>query len=225
MRKNLSLFALVLFSALMLFLAAVFVFFPNGGEAESFTPPEDIEDHFAKDAIIYLLSHGYFDAEEGADGKAYFYPDKEITREEFARTIIRFTGADTAAYDSFALTVADIDKISEEALPDVRALVACGVMSVFIDGEEYVFLPDSFVLREEAAKSLGTLTTAVIATTKPDAFTDMSDTNERYINDLERLISLDIFVGYPDDTMKPKNHLTRGELALLLYRIALSDNF
>lgn len=48
---------------------------------------------------------------------------------------------------------------------------------------------------------------------------NMSDIGVLYANDIKNLVDLDIISGYPDGTFRPKNNITRAEIAALITRI------
>lgn len=224
MKKNLVFFALTTSCALALLISVLFMFSDGGERVEAATPPSDISGSFAEKEITYLVAAGLLDT-ENVDGKTFFYPEYEVTREYFAKTVIKFIGADTSAYDSFALEADDIGDIDEELLPYIKACVSSGLLPLYeSDGKKY-FLPRDKITREEAADVFGRLSNAVISTTKSDMFSDISDTEKNYEHNFEKLIDLNIIIGYPDKTVKPKNILTREELAVILYRIGTSKTF
>ena len=79
-------------------------------------------------------------------------------------------------------------KKAEENLPLVRAALAVGIIEPSVlDGKSY-FLPDEPVTREEAAHIMGALSNAVIATSKPEAFSDLDEADDEYIENLKKEI-------------------------------------
>jgi hypothetical protein len=96
--------------------------------------------------------------------------------------------------------------------------------TIVLDGKEY-FLPNSTISREEAADILGSLSTAVIASTRSLAFSDIDSAEQTYIENLKKLIDLEVLIGYPDGTIKPKSALTREELAVMLWRVLQNKIF
>ena len=224
MKKNLSLFAIVISCSLALALCVVFIVTYRSEDVSAIVLPSDISDSFAANEITYLVSAGVLETQKSGED-ALFFPQSEVTREYFVCTLVKLLDIDTDKYRAFDAQIEDEADIAEENLPLVRAALAVGIIEPSVlDGKSY-FLPDEPVTREEAAHIMGALSNAVIATSKPEAFSDLDEADDEYIENLKKLIHLDVLVGYPDGTMKPKNNLTREEFALMLYRVVQSESF
>lgn len=224
MKKNLSLFALVIICSLLLALCIIFIVFSSGENAGTVILPNDISESFAADEITYLVYSGVLETQNDGED-SLFFPKNEVTREYFVCALVKLLCIDTDKYSSFELELEDADEISEKDMPFIRAAIACGIVSAeVIEGKNY-FLPNEYITREEASHIIGALSNAVIATTKPEAFSDIESADAEYIENLKKLINLDILIGYPDGTIKPKNSLTREEFALMLYRMLQNGSF
>ncbi|MBO5005859.1 MAG: S-layer homology domain-containing protein, partial [Clostridia bacterium] len=117
------------------------------------------------------------------------------------------------------------NEISEDGLPLVRAALAMGLMETVSTEDGEYFLPSAPISREEAANILGSLSTAVIATTRAEEFSDMETAEESYIGNLTKLIDLQVLIGYTDGTIKPKNTLTLEEFAVILWSDLQNESF
>lgn len=224
MKKLSPLFSVVASCCFLLVLCTIFIISKNSEEQPSPSLPCDISESFAENEIKYLISLGVLETQSSGDN-IFFLPTSNVTREYFARSIVSIFGLNTADYDSFSLNIADETDVPKESMPYIRAAVATGLMdTIVLDGKEY-FLPNSTISREEAADILGSLSTAVIASTRSSAFSDIDNTEQTYIENLKKLIDLEVLIGYPDGTIKPKSALTREELAVMLWRVLQNKIF
>ncbi|MGN1094924.1 MAG: S-layer homology domain-containing protein [Eubacteriales bacterium] len=224
MKKNLSLFAIVITCTLLLAISLLFIFTEPGKNADAVSLPSDIADSFASKEITYLVTAGVLNTEKSGT-ETVFIPQKEVTREYFTRALIKIIGIDVSKYSSYEADIEDKNDISEGYEPYINAALANGLIGTFKTESGNYFLPQATITREEAAEILGSLSNAIISTTKPDNFSDIDEADGLYIENLEKLIDLDILIGYPDGTVKPKNILTREELAAIIYRILYCDSF
>ncbi len=224
MKKNLSLFAIVISCSLILAVCTVFIIFSPHKDTATIALPCDISESFAEEEIKGLVSLGVLGTQSSGDD-VFFLPTSDVTREYFACSVVRFFSINAEDHSSFELDIADKDEISKENLPLVRAALAMGLMETVSTEDGEYFLPASPISREEAANILGSLSTAVIATTRAEAFSDMETAEETYINNLTKLIDLQVLIGYPDGTIKPKNSLTREEFAVMLWRVLQNESF
>ena len=55
-------------------------------------------------------------------------------------------------------------------------------------------------------------------------FSDFNTISTYFEANAKKLVDLEIMIGYPDDTFRPKQGLTREELALILYRFTQNEN-
>lgn len=224
MKKNLSLFAIVISCTLILAVFTVFIILPPHDGSAAISLPCDIAESFAKDEIEHLVSLGVLGT-QGSGEDVFFLPTSDVTREYFACSVVRFFSINTEDHSAFELDIADENEISEDGLPLVRAALAMGLMETVSTEDGEYFLPSAPISREEAANILGSLSTAVIATTRAEEFSDMETAEESYIGNLTKLIDLQVLIGYPDGTIKPKNTLTREEFAVMLWRVLQNESF
>ena len=224
MKKNLSLFAIVISCSLMLAVCTVFILVSPHKDSVAPSLPCDISESFAENEIKQLVSLGVLGTQKSGDD-VFFLPTSDVTREYFACSIVRFFSINVEDYASFELNIADQANISKENLPFIRACLANVLMETVTLEEKEYFLPNTPISREEAANIIGSLSTAIIATTRADGFSDMETAEENYINNLTKLIDLQVLIGYPDGTIKPKNTLTREEFAVMLWRVLQNESF
>ena len=214
MKKRFTPALTLILSAAALTLAIGVIFAGN-----AYVSPSDIDDCYAKEEIDYVCSKGLIDLYSNDGKTTFFVPDKEISRAEFAKILTAFLKINAERAASGAPELADKQDIPEEYSIYVLAACAENLMGLRIENGRSYFLPDRKMTREEAAYLLGNLIKANVSTLKTEKFSDFSETEKGYAANASTLIALDIMIGYDDGTFRPKNNITRQELALVLYRM------
>ena len=110
---------------------------------------------------------------------------------------------------------ADEEQISAELLPYVRAALSGGYIKLFSD---YTYRVGNSVSREEVADIFAPLCQTGASAGKSESFTDFDEVSIYFEDHVKKIVDLDIMIGYPDGTFRPKDAITREELALVLYR-------
>lgn len=224
MKKDRSIFAITAACAITLTACIVFSLLFNTEDASAIVLPSDISESFALDEITYLVCSGILEPSVVND-EVLFFPKSDTTREYFICALVKLLETDVSKYANEDMNIADENDISEKYRPFVRAALAAGIVSPILhNGENYIF-PNEPITREEAADIIGSLSSAVIATTRSEDFSDLDSAETQYLNNIKKLIDLEVLIGYPDSTIKPKNFLTREEFALILYRMAQNSTF
>ena len=204
----------VLFTVVYAVITDVFV------SAEKYVAPCDIEESYAKEAIEWAVKQNWMDT-EAFDGQAYFFPKNKVTRDEMAKILVRYLNVDPDGYADTSLGFADEAQIPSEALKYVRAALASGYVKLFSD---YTYRASHVVTREEAADIFAPLCKTSASTGKSESFSDFSEVGAYYEGSVKKLVDLEILIGYPDGKLRPKNEITREELAMLLYRLYLTES-
>ena len=117
------------------------------------TPFADTAGHWAEDYMTRLY---YEDILRGTeeDGKLMAYPDRGVSRAEFAVLLCRYLGVDTAQYAGIETPFADIDQVDTWALDSVRAMYAMDIIrGSTVDGQT-VFEPRGILTRSQAVTML-----------------------------------------------------------------------
>lgn len=219
--KKLSMIAGISVCALIVLITAVYAILSGASvSAESPVLPCDTEESFAKEAIDWAVENGYMQAEL-LNGEAYFFPTSEVTKGEIAKILAAYLELDVKKYENLTLGFADEEQIPEELLPCVRAALSCGHLKLFSD---YTYRAESSVSREEIADIFAPLCTTHASAGKSENFPDFSEVGSYFENQVRTLVDLELLIGYPDGTLRPKNAITREELALVLYRFDRLEN-
>ncbi len=175
----------------------------------SYGQVSDIENHWAKTDIIYLMEKGIM--EGYSDGT--FKPNRNITRAEFLKmvnNVFQFTEESDIAFKDV--------KDNSWFYKDVKKAVAVGYIKGYEDG---TIRPNRLITREEASKIIAIasgLDDQVLNLTP--SFKDMDQVGHwatEYVSIMEDKRYL---VGYEDGTFRPKRQITRGETAKILSSIS-----
>ena len=219
--KKVSLIAGISVCSLVVLLTVVYAVLTDAFvSAEKYAPPCDIEESYAKDAIEWVVKKGWMSVET-IDGQAYFFPTSKVTRGEMARVLANYLDIDCDAYADSAIGFADEAQIPPAELPCIRAIVAGGYVKLFSD---YTYRRDSPLTREETADIFAPLCRTSASTGKSADFSDYAEVSIYFEENVRKLVDLEILIGYPDGKLRPKNDITREELATVLYRLALTES-
>ena len=213
--KKLSLIAGISVCALIVLLTAVYAILSGASvSAEKAVMPCDTEESFAKEAIAWAVENGFMQADL-LEGEAYFFPKSEVTKGEIAKVLITYLEIDIREYENVTLGFADEAQIPEALLPYIRAALSGGYIKLFSD---YTYRTENSVTREETADIFAPLCAVAASAGKSENFTDFSEVSLYFEDNVKKIVDLDILIGYPDGTLRPKSAITREELALVLYR-------
>ena len=204
---------IVLFTIVYAVITGTFV------SAEKYVQPCDIEDSYAKEAIEWAVKNGWISTEM-LDGQAYFFPKSKVTRGEMAKAVVGYLDIDCTDYEKKSLGFADETQIPAEELPYVRAALAGGYIKLLSD---YTYRRDSPLTREETADIFAPLCKVSASTGKSGNFSDFNEVGIYFEESVRKLVDLELLIGYPDGKLRPKNDITREELAMLLYRLSLTE--
>lgn len=164
---------------------------------------KDTNDSWAKDYISWCADNGIISGY--TDGS--FKPNNKITRAEFATMLAK-------SIKKEASSIVDINyedvKPKDWFYAPVRKLVSFGILS-----NEGKFYPNKLITRELAIKWLAS---TIDYKTKLSLINNYSDEKDIVNKEaFEKLLELNILSGYPNNTLKPKNLITRAEAAKLFY--------
>lgn len=168
----------------------------------------DIQGHWAQEDILSVENKGWM---TGMSSTA-FSPNTSLTRAQAASTLVRVMGLQPVeGIKSFQ----DVPE-SHWAKKDIEAAKAYGLIQGVGNGK---FAPDTPVTREQMAAMLD----KVIVETQgafglEKKFPDVSDGSWSY-TPIMKMTKNNIFSGYPDGNFRPKEAITRGQMASLMNRI------
>ena len=175
----------------------------------------DIGTTWAKDYIIFAANKGLVQGQT-AGGKSYFYPDRGLTRAEFAAIICRFLNINPDDYATTPLTFADNDKIPQWAQNYVKAAYDKKLITGRAAGNKVTFDANATISRAEMITIMGrTFGTGY----QPPAtnFTDKASIGDWAAPHINLLYGFGIISGYPDGTIKPNAPVTRAEMSKIMF--------
>jgi len=177
----------------------------------------DVANHWAKDAVNDMGSRMVI---EGA-GNGLFYPDRDMTRAEFAAIIVRALGLKPENGTSVFLDVKESDWYSSA----VNTAYAYGLVDGFDDG---TFRPNDKVTREQAMVILSKAMTitglkAKLPVRSADAvlrsYTDAADVSDWAQSSVADSVQAGIVSGRSGTALAPKDFITRAEVAAMVKRL------
>ncbi|CEJ74921.1 Mg-chelatase subunit ChlD [[Clostridium] sordellii] len=173
-------------------------------QIDSKTTFNDIDGHWAKNAIIDFATKGYINGY----GDGTFKPDNSITRAEFVKILNKAFGYTNVGKENFS----DVNP-SDWYYNDI----CIGVNAGYINGyEDNTFKPDKQITREEASKIIATALNL-----NGDGklnFKDSSEISNWAKPYVDALSDNNIINGYEDNTFRPHNNMTRAENVTILSR-------
>ncbi len=168
----------------------------------------DVEEGWAKAPILAISEKGWMIGTRDF----YFEPNKPLTRAQAATLLVRVlelkgTGNNLPKF---------IDVPNNHwAKSDIEIASTHGLMN---GKGNQKFAPDEFLTREEMATLLSRLLKISPEAKKDNPFSDISSTQWSYPY-IVSMAEEKIFEGFEDNTFRPKDKVTRAQMAALLDRI------
>lgn len=180
----------------------------------AYTIPKDAQKHWAKEAIEYCLSKGYF-KDIVKDQK--FEPEKQITRGEFITVLARFAGAkESNAKTSFT----DIDKNMYYA-PFVAWAKENNITAGTGNGK---FSPEKPISRAEMTtmlyRFLKSMKIDLKSLDKNIDFKDKDKIPSWAKEAIKEIVDLGILNGNDDKTFNPMGKFKRCQMAQIIYNLS-----
>jgi hypothetical protein len=146
-----------------------------------------------------------------------FYPEKTVSREEFAKIMVVAAGMTAAPAESS--TYADVP-LTYWASPYIET--ARPYMTAYRNQGQLYFYPTAGALREDIAvavvKMKGLDTRGADASMLEAMFTDLSSISEAALPYVALAVEQGIVTGYTDRIFRGQGTITRGEAAAMLWR-------
>ena len=177
----------------------------------SFTDLKDTE--WAKEAVEYLLDKSVVNGKEV--GK--FYPNDNVTRAEFVKMLMLACNitADNAVKKDFSDVTADHWSYEYINIASSRGLIN-GVNKNLFGVDAYITREDMATLGYRILTYLGEM---FGGQSLENTFTDYNTFSDYSKNAILMLNKHGYLSGYPDNTFKPQNNVTRAEAAQFIYNL------
>lgn len=175
----------------------------------------DTAAYWGADFCDYLYDHNI--SKGYTDGT--FRPDRLLTRLDFSVMLYNTLKLDPAKYAGVSVPFADLSKIPESDLPAVRALYAEGVVTGTQGRDGKLYLnPDGNLTRAQAAAMIGRSQEKGYAAAGL-TFADAGQIPSYAAFYIQTMAAQGIINGYEDNTFRPNNNITRGQMAKILYNL------
>ena len=181
-------------------------------EAASTNDFKDVDNHWAKDIIKYVVEKGYFN---GVD-KYNFAPNQKATRGEFITVLGRLAKVDVSKYQS--AKAKDLNKGAFYE-PYANWAFEVGIVNGYEDG---TFRGEDNISREEMAVLLyNTLKYMKVdlGESSNELFKDQDKISNWAIESVNILKAGEFIKGKEDNKFDPKANLTRAEIAQIIYNV------
>ncbi len=173
---------------------------------------KDISGHWAEKEINDWTSKGLIAGYEDST----FKPDNPITRAEFIALVNRSFNIKNTAQINFS----DV-KPSDWYYSDIQKAKAAGFISGY---EDNTMRPNKSITRQEAASIISRLLN--LKNTDSSGISNFKDAGK--ISDwakgaISSVVKQGYMGGYPDNTFKPENFITRAETVVVLNRVKINS--
>lgn len=172
----------------------------------------DIENHWAKDNILFVVSRGLF----SGTSETTFSPDAGMTRGMFVTALGRLAGINPDSYRTGKFT--DV-KADADYAPYVNWAASKGIISGTTDT---TFAPDSQITREQMAVILknyaAKLGYTIPKTLKAVTFADNAKISSQAKEAVQSMQQAGILAGKTNNRFDPAGTATRAEVATVLRR-------
>ncbi|NCA91723.1 glycoside hydrolase, partial [bacterium] len=174
---------------------------------------EDIQTHWAKDAIFSAFQHGWM---KGVSNTA-FLPEASLTRAQAAVILVRMLGysLDTGTGNTFT------DIAGHWAQAEIETARQYGLIGGVGNNR---FEPDRPITREEMTVILTNILKMknITGTNNPILFPDVSSENNSWSYEaIDTLSRFGIILGYADGGFHPHESLNRSQMAVMIGRLSI----
>lgn len=172
----------------------------------SFAQISDLENHWAKEAINYLVEKGVLIGYP--DGT--FRPDNPMSKAEFYKVINELLGFDEKGEVTY------LDVFPKDWFYDhIARALAAGYIS------PATFLsPNENITREEVARIIGVVYKIGHTSTSATIFSDSSLIPKEILGYIGTMVDKGILNGYPDGSFRPGANITRAEVVTIINNVS-----
>ena len=179
------------------------------------SPFVDTDGHWGSAYMAALYHRGILTGVTVED-QLYAYPDKGVTRMEFAVLLSRYMGIHTADYAAVEVPFADMDQVDAWAADAVRAMYALGIVGGTTVNGQQVFNPKSTLTRAEAVTMLGRMQdTEGVVPADLSSFSDAASVPPYALEHFQTMVSLGV-IGGSDGKLDPNGTMTRAAICKVL---------
>lgn len=188
-----------------------------GTSEDDITPFADMKTHWAASFTDYLAVRGIVKGET-SNKVTNFYPDRSITRGDFALMTARWMGLDLNSYASVSLPFSDKASIPSWSLNAVKAMYSLGIMKGTFDQGKLYANAKSPITRAEAMTILGRISPKGSPEASLSAFTDAASIPSWSKSYLSSLVGQGVVGGF-EGKLRPLESVSRAELCKMLFTL------
>lgn len=181
------------------------------------SPFVDMPDHWATNYTDYLFKLNAVSGVSTNLGQ-YFYPDRSITRGDFALMTTRWMGLSLDTYASTSLPFSDVSSIPSWSMNAVKAMYSLGLMKGSQTVSGLYANATSSITRAEAMTILGRIQTKGYPVTSLSSFRDANAVPNWASSYLSSLVGQGVVGGY-NGLLRPSDSVSRAEVAKMLVAI------
>ncbi len=163
--------------------------------------------NWAKEAIEALAARGIITGV----GDNKFEPGRPITRAEFSKIVTSTLELENVVYTGGFSDVT----VGKWYADPIATMVKNGLAQGYPNG---TFNPNANITRNEVAKVIHSMQKEVAPSNAKLSFTDSNTVPAWANNSVAYAVEKALITGYPDNTFKGQNPMTRAEVAVVLYR-------
>lgn len=179
------------------------------------SPFADTSGHWGVGYLCSLYHKGILTGVQEKEG-LYAYPDKGVTRAEFAVLFARYLNLNTADYADVQTPFADMDKVDAWAADAVRAMYALGIVGgVELPDGTLIYSPQSVLTRSEAVTMLGRARKEPGISADLSSFPDAGEILPYAREHFETMVALGVMSG-SYGRLNPNRAMTRAEICKVL---------
>lgn len=188
------------------------------GEGDIETEFEDIDEHWAKDAIAYMSDKSIVNGIKEEE-KLYFKPDDNITRAQLAVIMCGYLGLEYEEHDGAKTIFADDEDIPDWARAQIIAVAQRGILGGRDKDGVLYFAPNEAVSRAEMVTVMGRILSDELYSAQLDEFADSDEIPSWSQDGFAKMLGSGFIKGYEDNTIRPLGLITRAETLQILYNI------
>lgn len=177
----------------------------------------DMAGHWAANYTDYLSNLNVISGVKTEKG-LYFYPDRSITRGDFALMTARWMGLDLDTYASTSLPFSDTASIPSWSSNAVKAMYTLGIMKGTQTKNGLCANATSSITRSEAMTILGRVQAKGYPSAPLSSFQDAASVPNWAKSYLSSLVTQGVVAG-SNGLLRPNDSVSRAELAKMLFTI------
>ncbi len=179
-------------------------------ESQNYKGFEDVQGLWCEDTVNALGALGLIKGRT----ENIFAPNDSLTRAELVQLIARLSGVDLSAYTAKFEGFTDVN----ENAWYYKAVMWAADNNIVYGVGEGKFAPEQSITRQDLAAIIYRYL-SLEPTENTVSFIDGGDISDYASEAVGTLFAEGIISGYPDNTFRPKNSITRAEIASIVYKI------